>query len=227
MTDHPDLEAAARLTASIVTGVGDEQLDNPTPCTERNIEQLLAHIDGLSQAFAAAAAKNLGPLTDTSPNPSEEILDDGWRTRVPAQLAALAEAWSDPSAWEGMTRAGGIDLPGAVAGLVALDEVAIHGWDLAVATGQPYEPDDATAAAVHGFLVESRKEPVPESLFGPVVDLSSDTPVFEQASGSRVATLPGRASQTPTRDDRTRSDATFESRRASAPTQIITVPKKP
>ena len=183
MTDHPDLEAAARLTASIVTGVGDEQLDNPTPCTERNIEQLLAHIDGLSQAFAAAAAKNLGPLTDTSPNPSEEILDDGWRTRVPAQLAALAEAWSDPSAWEGMTRAGGIDLPGAVAGLVALDEVAIHGWDLAVATGQPYEPDDATAAAVHGFLVESRKEPVPESLFGPVVDLSSDTPVFEQALG--------------------------------------------
>ena len=67
MTDHPDLEAAARLTASIVTGVGDEQLDNPTPCTERNVEQLLAHIDGLSQAFAAAAAKDFGPLTDTAP----------------------------------------------------------------------------------------------------------------------------------------------------------------
>jgi len=161
MTDHPDLQAAARLTASIVTGVGDEQLDNPTPCADRNVQQLLAHIDGLSVAFAAAAAKDFGPLTDTSPEESDETLGHGWRRRVPAQLAALADAWRDPSAWEAMTRAGGIDLPGEVAGLVALDEVAIHGWDLAAATGQPYEPDAATAAVVHGFLVESRKEPGP------------------------------------------------------------------
>ncbi|MGH3473688.1 MAG: TIGR03086 family metal-binding protein [Aeromicrobium sp.] len=183
MTDHPDLQAAARLTASIVTGVGDEQLDNPTPCDERNVLQLLAHIDGLSQAFAAAAAKDLGPLTDTPPDESEAALGDDWRTRVPAQLAALGEAWRDPSAWDGMTQAGGIDLPGEVAGLVALDEVMIHGWDLAVATGQPYEPDAASAAVVHGFLVESRKEPVPEELFGPVVDVSADVRLFDQALG--------------------------------------------
>jgi len=183
MTDHPDLQAAARLTASIVTGVGDEQLDNPTPCTERTVEQLLAHIDGLSQAFAAAAAKNFGPLTDTDPEEARGALGDFWRTRVPAQLAALAQAWSDLSAWDGMTRAGGIDLPGQVAGLVALDEVAIHGWDLAVATGQPYEPDDATVAVVHGFLVESRKESVPEELFGPVVDVAAEEPTFDRALG--------------------------------------------
>ena len=183
MTDHPDLRAAARLTASIVTGVGDEQLDNPTPCGARNVADLLSHIDGLSLAFAAAAAKDLGPLTDTPPPESDDTLGEAWRQRVPAQLAALAQAWSDPSAWEGMTRAGGVDLPGEVAGLVALDEVAIHGWDLAVATGQPYEPDDATAAVVHGFLVESRKEEVPESLFGPVVGVSADAPTFDQALG--------------------------------------------
>ncbi|MFZ0139603.1 MAG: TIGR03086 family metal-binding protein [Aeromicrobium sp.] len=183
MTDHPDLQAAARLTASIVTGVGDEQLDNPTPCDERDVQQLLAHIDGLSQAFTAAAAKDFGPLTDTAPDESDGSLGDDWRRRVPAQLAALAQAWSDPSAWEGMTRAGGIDLPGEVGGLVALDEIAIHGWDLAVATGQPYDPDDATAAVVHGFLLESRKEPVPEELFGPVVDVSADARLFDQALG--------------------------------------------
>ena len=183
MTDHPDLQAAARLTASIVTGVGDEQLDNPTPNTERNVKDLLTHIDGLSLAFTAAAAKDFGPLTDTDPEQSDGILADGWRTRVPAQLAALAEAWSDPAAWEDMTRAGGIELPGVVAGIVALDEVVIHGWDLAVATGQPYEPDDATAAVVHGFLVESRKEPVDEGLFGPVVPVDDDAPTFDRALG--------------------------------------------
>ena len=84
-----------------------------------------------------------------------------------------------------MTRAGGIDLPGEVAGLVALDEVVIHGWDLAVATGQPYQPDDATAAVVHGFLAESRKEEVPESLFGPVVDVSADAPAVRPGARAR------------------------------------------
>src|SRR5688500_12267389 len=123
MTDRPDLHAAARLTASIVTGVGEEQLDNPTPCDERNVRELLTHIDGLSLAFAAAAAKDFGPLTDIPPEESDGSLADGWRRRVPVQLAALAEAWQDPSAWEAMTRAGGVDLPGEVAGLVALDEV--------------------------------------------------------------------------------------------------------
>lgn len=34
--------------------------------------------------------------------------------------------------------AGGVDLPRQVAGLVALDEVVLHGWDVAKATGQPY-----------------------------------------------------------------------------------------
>ena len=122
-------------------------------------------------------------MTDTDPEQADGGLGDDWRTRVPAELAALAEAWRDASAWEDMTRAGGIDLPGEVAGLVALDEVAIHGWDLAVATGQPYDPDDATVAVVHGFLVESRKEPVPESLFGPVVAVDDAESTFDRALG--------------------------------------------
>ena len=36
-------------------------------------------------------------------------------------------------------RAGGVDLPGDVAGNVALAEVVIHGWDVARVTGQPYD----------------------------------------------------------------------------------------
>ena len=31
------------------------------------------------------------------------------------QLAELAAAWQEPGAWEGMTRVGGVDLPGEVA----------------------------------------------------------------------------------------------------------------
>ena len=50
-----------------------------------------------------------------------------------------------------MTMAGPIELPGEVAALVALDEVVVHGWDLARATGQPYDPDEAAVLACLGF----------------------------------------------------------------------------
>ncbi|MGI9084153.1 MAG: TIGR03086 family metal-binding protein [Aeromicrobium sp.] len=109
-------------------------------------------------------------MTDTPPG-GPMTLANGWRERIPAQLDALAKAWGDPAAWQGMTRAGGIDMPGEIAALVTFDEVVPHGWDLATATGQTYEPDDATVAVVTGFLVESRKDEVPEELFGPVVEV--------------------------------------------------------
>jgi hypothetical protein len=36
---------------------------------------------------------------------------------------------------------------------------------------------------VHGFLTDSRKEEVPASLFGPVVDVAEDAPTFDRALG--------------------------------------------
>jgi uncharacterized protein (TIGR03086 family) len=183
MSDLPDLAPATTLTASIVAAVDENAFDGPTPCPEYSIRDILAHLDGLSLAFTAAAGKDFGELTDTSPGSADFTLAEGWRERIPAQLEALADAWRDPSAWQGMTRAGGVDLPGEVAGLVALDEVVLHGWDLAKGTGQAYDPDPATAAVVTGFLTESRKGEVPESLFGPVVEIAEEARTFDHALG--------------------------------------------
>lgn len=183
MSGLPDFEPATRLTASVVAAVSEDDLDGPTPCPEYAVRDILAHIDGLSLAFAAAATKDLGDMTNTAPDSASFTLNDGWRERIPAQLEALAQAWRVPSAWVGMTRAGGVDMPGEVAGLVALDEVVLHGWDLAKGTGQAYEPDPASAAVVHGFLTESRKGEVPESLYGPVVAINDDAATFDHALG--------------------------------------------
>jgi len=43
----------------------------------------------------------------------------------------LAGAWQEPDAWTGMTVAGPVEMPGEIAGLVALNELVIHGWDVA------------------------------------------------------------------------------------------------
>ncbi len=100
-------------------------------------------------------------------------MDADWRTSYPQRLAGLADAWRDPDAWQGMTRAGGIDLPGEVAGSVALAEVVIHGWDVAAATGQPYDCDPATAQACLTHLAQFDAAGT-EGMFGPAVPVSDD-----------------------------------------------------
>ncbi len=126
-----DMTSAAARTAALLDGVRDDQLDGPTPCEQLSLGELVAHVGGLGVAFAAAARKDLGELTDTPPGDGGYQLDQDWRSRYPRELAALAEAWRDAEAWLGMTRIGGTDLPGEVAGSVALTEVVIHGWDIA------------------------------------------------------------------------------------------------
>ncbi|MGW0162725.1 TIGR03086 family metal-binding protein [Mycobacterium sp. NPDC003323] len=164
-------------TAAVLGGVRDDQLDSPTPCAELSVCELVAHLGELASAFGAAAAKNLGELTDRPPGAGGYRLEDGWRDDYPARLSALAEAWRAPQAWQGMTRVGAVDLPGEVCGLVALTEVVVHGWDVAVATGQTYAVDDHTASILLEHLTAFTADGPVEGLFGapvPVVDDAGD-----------------------------------------------------
>ncbi|MCF3137231.1 TIGR03086 family metal-binding protein, partial [Streptomyces olivochromogenes] len=147
-----DLGPQTRAVARLAERVRDDQLAAATPCPDYPVRAMLGHLIGLSVAFRDAARKNLGATTDTSPNSHLPDIGPGWREQLPQVLDDLAEAWRDPAAWTGMTRAGGVDLPGRVAAAVAADELVIHGWDLARATGLPYEPDPGALEASYGFL---------------------------------------------------------------------------
>lgn len=136
-----DLVPATRRTAEVIAGIGDAQLASPTPCPEYTVGDLLDHLNGLALAFTDAATKTVPEGGTQAPPVDAAHLEPDWRTRIPQRLAALAEAWRDPAAWEGMTQAGSVDMPGEIAGLVALDEVIVHGWDIARASGRPYDAD--------------------------------------------------------------------------------------
>ena len=183
--DMIDLTSACQRTADVLAGVTDEQLALPTPCEKLRLDELVAHVGGLALAFTAAARKDFGPLTDTPPTDGAQ-LDADWRTAYPQRLAALATAWRDPDASQGMTRAGGVDLPGEIAGSVALAEVVIHGWDIARAIGQPYECDPATVQACLAHLAQFDTSGT-EGMFGPAVPIADDAPDLD-----RVIALSGR-----------------------------------
>ena len=86
-----------------------------------------------------------------------------------------------------MTRAGGVDFPAEVGGLVAVTEVVIHGWDVARATGQSYDTDPSAVRAILPQVTETAAEGPVEGLFGPAVPVADDAPVLD-----RVIALSGR-----------------------------------
>jgi uncharacterized protein (TIGR03086 family) len=171
-----DLKPATDEMSALIMGVPDELLSHPTPCPAYRLGDLIDHVGGLALAFAAVAAKDVGPLTAGAPGDAARLGED-WRARIPQSLAALAAAWQVPAAWTGMTQAGGMDLPGEVAGVVALDELVIHGWDIARASGQQFRPEPTAVAAAHGFLAQAGGP------FGPVVDVGAQRPLLDRAIG--------------------------------------------
>src|SRR5262245_41061101 len=185
-----DLGPAVSEVTRLVNGVTDDQMDAPTPCPDYSVAALLDHFMGLSLAFTWAAHKSTPtgkPGERSGPGPvTAEHLDPAWRTMIPQRLAGLAEAWREPAAWEGLTEAGGVRMPAEIMGVVALDELVLHGWDLARATGQPYHPDPASTAAVLEFTRASAQPDqlaARDGLFGPVIDVPEDAPAFDRALG--------------------------------------------
>jgi len=182
-----DFSPASQRTADVLANVTDDHLTASTPCTDFSVGDVVHHVGGLALAFAAAARKDRGPLTGAPPGVDAAQLDPDWRTRYPARLTDLAQAWTDPSAWEGMTRIAAMDMPGEAVALVGLTEVVIHGWDLARATGQAYDIDPAIAEAVLANVAQFAAQGPVEGLFGPAVPVADDAPILD-----RIIALSGR-----------------------------------
>ncbi|RSM51657.1 TIGR03086 family protein [Actinoplanes sp. ATCC 53533] len=184
MADRVPLDFAppVRRVRSLLLGITDDHLGLPTPCPGWSVGDLLDHLTGLSRAFTQAAQKRSGaPGTDDAPPPpSSANLSPQWRSRLPVVLEDLAIAWRAPSAWEGTARAGGVTLPATVMGTVAVNELTMHGWDLARATGQGYAADPRLLEPLIEFLSQGPREGTP-GMFGPVVPIEDEADLLDQA----------------------------------------------
>lgn len=189
-----DLAPAAQQIAGLLDAVDDTRLSAPTPCPGVTVSALLAHIGGLAVAFRDAAYKELGATTDTAPSVEEMELADDWRGTLPRALDEVVTAWRSPEAWQGMTRAGSVDLPGGIAGMVALNELVLHGWDLARSTGQPFRAEEAHLDSTLALLADLGESPPAGSPFGPPVPVPEGAPLLDRAvarSGRRPDWQPG------------------------------------
>jgi uncharacterized protein (TIGR03086 family) len=190
MTTAVDLGPGAKRLADLVARVSDDDLGKPTPCPAYTLGDLIAHVGDLALAFTAAARKAGGPYVE-QPRPGDAArLAQGWRERMPADLQSLGSAWAEPGAWTGMTRIAGMDAPAEMVGLTAADEIVVHGWDVAQATGQPYACEPELLDAAQEFLSQFASPDAPEGpevAFGPSRLVPDDAPRLE-----KIVALAGR-----------------------------------
>lgn len=139
-----DLEPGTTTMSRLVSGVQDEHLALRTPCSDWTVADLLAHVHQFTSVFTTNAAK-------AAADPPQSLVDD-WRTAIPTALGQLASAWQDESAWQGKTSAGGVEMDAADNALVAMEELTVHGWDLARATGQQASATDDQLDRVDSFF---------------------------------------------------------------------------
>ena len=178
-----DLNPAAQHVAALVRSTPDELLSAPTPCTTYCVGDLLDHIGGLAKAFTWAATKESLDMPDQNASGDASRLEAGWRDRIATDVMTLAVAWSDPAAWTGMTKAGPVEMAGEIGGLVAVDELVVHGWDLAVATDRHFTADDDTLEAAKSFLAMFSgpgSEEMRGDGFGAELPVAASAPLLEQ-----------------------------------------------
>ncbi|RCG24844.1 TIGR03086 family protein [Streptomyces diacarni] len=177
-----DLKPACRRMTDVLAGVDDAQLNDPTPCTEYTVHGLIDHIDeaagglaALARGGAEAARGGLGAA-----QPDGGHFGDARRQRVAEKVRALGEAWDDPAAWSGATDALGVELANELWGRIALTEMVVHGWDLAKATGQPYDlPRETLQACFEHVRSFVPRAPV-EGLWGPSVEAPAHAPLLDR-----------------------------------------------
>lgn len=168
-----DLSPATHEVKRLVSGVRDEQLGGPTPCAEWTVAGLLAHVHQFAVVFADNARKQ--------PTRPPETLVDDWREEIPRQLDDLVAAWRPESAWRGRVEAGGVGMDAADNAVVAIEELIVHGWDLARATGQSIAVDDTQLDQVDRFFALFAEEtPDGQGPFGPVAEAPAGASRFER-----------------------------------------------
>ncbi|MGH3241054.1 MAG: TIGR03086 family metal-binding protein [Spirillospora sp.] len=129
---HAHMKECAAEAARVARGVPQDRLSHPTPCAEFDLRTLVNHLVlCTSHGLEHRALRKELPNELTA---RDFTADAAWSEDYAAQLDRAVAAWADPAVWGG--EIGGTPAPDIAAMLIL--EMALHGWDVAKATGQEY-----------------------------------------------------------------------------------------
>lgn len=167
--------SATRRAVEVAEGVRPEQLDQPTPCREWDVQALLDHLVGGTEYLLAA-------LAGRPPVPPAGTTAADYRDGVGAVLAGLGA----PGALERTcTSPLGFEWPVAQAVAGTFMDVLVHTWDLAHATGQDTHLDpELVGACIALFLPDMPQHGRAAGIVGPAVEVGPDASPQAQLLGA-------------------------------------------
>jgi uncharacterized protein (TIGR03086 family) len=175
----------------LAAAIGDDDWARPTPCTEWNVREVLAHVVIGNDVYAEILRDEPPPhmtelrhLHDANRLGAEPVA--AFRTSADALLAAFRQ----PGVLERTFTVPVGPVPGMTALHLRLTETLVHGWDLARATGQRVPFSDDLAQQELAFTRAALAAiPPGRSPFGspqPVVEDASPIDQLAATLGRRV-----------------------------------------
>jgi uncharacterized protein (TIGR03086 family) len=176
---HRYMSECAAEAARVARGVPAARLNEPTHCPDWDVRALVNHwVLYTSHGLEHRALRKQLP---------EELVardftaDPGWADAYAAQLERAVAAWADPAVWEGEVDLGGGAMAADELAAMIVKETAVHGWDVAVATGRQFRVSEGAARLIldvverHGDLYRQYDG------FADPVPVPDDAPTFERA----------------------------------------------
>jgi uncharacterized protein (TIGR03086 family) len=146
MTDIAALHARAlEATGNIVRGVRADRWHAATPCAGWDARALVNHLVAGSLWAAELAAG--GTIEGVGARLDGDLLGDDPAAAYERSAAAAAAVFARPGALDAPCAVSYGPVPGSVYAGHRFVDVLVHGWDLAVATGQDYALDPGLMAA--------------------------------------------------------------------------------
>lgn len=134
-----------RATRRIVAGIDRGQFGEPTPCADWNVEELLNHV--VSGNWWAAELARGATIEGVGSRLDGDQLGDDPLDAYDRSAEAAAAAFEAPGVLDALCAVSYGPVPGSVYAGHRFIDVLIHGWDLAVATGQDRTLDPALVDA--------------------------------------------------------------------------------
>jgi uncharacterized protein (TIGR03086 family) len=165
-------EQALSATGKVVDGVGGDQMELPTPCDGWSVRELLNHVVGGN--YWAAELAGGKSIADVGDRLDGDTLGNDPRGAYRDSAKEAAAAFNAPGAMDAPCAVSYGPVPGSVYCGHRILDVAIHGWDLAKATGQDTTIEPELVDAIAAIVAPQIDLLTGSGMFGTTVGITSD-----------------------------------------------------
>jgi uncharacterized protein (TIGR03086 family) len=176
MSETPDIaqlhRAALAATRPVVAGIGADQWGASTPCAAWDLRALVNHV--VAGNWWAAELANGATIEGVGERLDGDQLGDDATSAYDHSAEAAAAAFEKPGALDAPCAVSYGPVPGSVYAGHRFIDILIHGWDIAVATGQELTLDPVLVKSAWQVVEPQASLLQGSGMFGHTVDVSAD-----------------------------------------------------